>query len=56
MNTGLVLSEGGVGGIAHSGSIKALEEVAIYPTHISGLAQEQSLGRCTRPVMAGKLF
>jgi len=36
MNIGLVLSGGGVKGVAHIGVIKALEENNIYPTHISG--------------------
>jgi len=36
MNIGLVLSGGGVRGVAHIGAIKALEEHGICPTHISG--------------------
>lgn len=36
MNIGLVLSGGGIKGVAHIGAIKALEEHGIYPTHISG--------------------
>ena len=36
MNVGLVLSGGGVKGVAHIGIIKALEENNIYPTHIWG--------------------
>ncbi|HZW62166.1 MAG TPA: patatin-like phospholipase family protein [Flavobacteriaceae bacterium] len=36
MHIGLVLSGGGVRGIAHIGVIKALEEHGIYPTHIAG--------------------
>ena len=36
MNLGLVLSGGGIKGVAHIGAIKALEENGIYPTHISG--------------------
>ena len=36
MSLGLVLSGGGVKGVAHIGVIKALEENNIYPTHISG--------------------
>jgi len=36
MNIGLALSGGGMRGIAHIGTIKALEDNAIYPTHISG--------------------
>jgi NTE family protein len=33
---GLVLSGGGVRGMAHIGAIKALEEHGIYPSHIAG--------------------
>lgn len=36
MNVGLVLSGGGIKGVAHIGVIKALEENGIYPTVISG--------------------
>ena len=36
MNIGLVLSGGGMRGIAHVGAIKALEEFGIFPTHIAG--------------------
>lgn len=36
MNIGLVLSGGGMRGVAHIGVIKALEEHGIFPTHISG--------------------
>jgi NTE family protein len=36
MNIGLVLSGGGIRGVAHIGVIKALEENGIFPTHISG--------------------
>tara|TARA_R110002051_G_scaffold70552_1_gene126947 strand:- start:16 stop:804 length:789 start_codon:yes stop_codon:yes gene_type:complete len=36
MNIGLVLSGGGVRGIAHIGAIKALHEMGIQPTHIAG--------------------
>lgn len=36
MKIGLVLSGGGVRGVAHIGAIKALEEQGIFPTHISG--------------------
>lgn len=35
-NIGLVLSGGGIRGVAHIGLIKALEEMNIRPTHISG--------------------
>ena len=36
MTTGLVLSGGGIRGVAHLGAIKALEEYGIYPSHIAG--------------------
>ncbi|MFD2724650.1 patatin-like phospholipase family protein [Hyunsoonleella rubra] len=36
MNLGLVLSGGGMRGVAHIGAIKALEEYNLYPTHIAG--------------------
>ena len=36
MNIGLVLSGGGSRGIAHVGTIKALEEFGLFPTHIAG--------------------
>jgi NTE family protein len=36
MNIGLVLSGGGMRGVAHIGAIKALEEHNIIPTHIAG--------------------
>lgn len=36
MNIGLVLSGGGMRGIAHIGAIRALEEHGIVPTHIAG--------------------
>lgn len=35
MNIGLVFSGGGMRGAAHIGAIKALEEQAIFPTHIA---------------------
>ncbi len=44
MNIGLVLSGGGVRGIAHIGAIKALEEVGIYPTHIAGTSAGAIVG------------
>lgn len=44
MNVGLVLSGGGVKGIAHIGVIKALEENNIYPTHISGSSAGAVIG------------
>lgn len=36
MNIGLVLSGGGLRGVAQIGAIKALEEFGVYATHISG--------------------
>lgn len=36
MKIGLVLSGGGIRGIAHIGAIKALEEYGIFPTHVAG--------------------
>ena len=44
MNTGLVLSGGGMRGVAHIGVIKALEEHDIYPTHISGTSAGAVVG------------
>lgn len=44
MNTGLVLSGGGVRGVAHIGAIKALKEVGIYPTHIAGTSAGAIVG------------
>ena len=44
MNTGLVLSGGGVRGAAHIGAIKALEEYNIYPTHIAGTSSGAIVG------------
>ncbi|EPR66063.1 patatin-like phospholipase family protein [Cyclobacterium qasimii] len=44
MNTGLVLSGGGMRGVAHIGVIKALEEHGIYPTHISGTSAGAVVG------------
>jgi len=44
MNIGLVLSGGGVRGVAHIGAIKALEEHGIYPTHISGTSAGAIVG------------
>lgn len=44
MNTGLVLSGGGVRGAAHIGVIKALEEHDIYPTHIAGTSAGAVVG------------
>jgi len=43
-NTGLVLSGGGIRGVAHIGVIKALEEHGIYPTHISGTSAGAIVG------------
>ncbi|MBU2906235.1 patatin-like phospholipase family protein [Arenibacter algicola] len=44
MNTGLVLSGGGIRGVAHIGAIKALEEYGIYPTHIAGTSAGAIVG------------
>ncbi len=44
MSTGLVLSGGGIRGVAHIGAIKALEEASIYPTHISGTSAGAIVG------------
>ncbi len=44
MNTGLVLSGGGVRGVAHIGAIKALEEHDIFPSHISGTSAGAVVG------------
>ncbi|MDX1278505.1 patatin-like phospholipase family protein [Oceanihabitans sediminis] len=44
MNIGLVLSGGGARGVAHIGAIKALEEVGIFPTHISGTSAGAIVG------------
>lgn len=44
MKTGLVLSGGGVRGVAHIGAIKALEEHGIYPSHIAGTSAGAIVG------------
>lgn len=44
MKTGLVLSGGGVRGVAHIGAIKALEEHNIYPSHIAGTSAGAIVG------------
>ncbi len=44
MTIGLVLSGGGIRGVAHIGAIKALEEYGIYPTHISGVSAGAIVG------------
>lgn len=44
MKIGLVLSGGGMRGVAHIGAIKALEEVGIFPTHISGTSSGAIVG------------
>ena len=44
MSVGLVLSGGGIRGVAHIGVIKALEENGIYPTHISGTSAGAIVG------------
>ena len=44
MKIGLVLSGGGVRGIAHIGVIKALEEYGIYPSYIAGTSAGAIVG------------
>ncbi len=44
MKTGLVLSGGGVRGIAHIGAIKALEENKIHITHVAGTSSGAIVG------------
>ena len=44
MNIGLVLSGGGMRGVAHIGVIKALEEHGIQPTHIAGASAGAIVG------------
>lgn len=44
MKTGLVLSGGGIRGVAHIGAIKALEEYGIYPSHIAGTSAGAIVG------------
>ncbi len=44
MKTGLVLSGGGVRGIAHIGAIKALEEMNIVPSHVAGTSAGAIIG------------
>ncbi len=44
MKTGLVLSGGGVRGVAHMGAIKALEEYGIYPSHITSTSSGAIVG------------
>jgi len=44
MNIGLVLSGGGIKGVAHIGAIKAFEEHGLYPTHISGSSAGAVIG------------
>lgn len=44
MNIGLVLSGGGIRGIAHIGVIKALEEMDINPTRIAGTSAGAIVG------------
>lgn len=44
MKTGLVLSGGGIRGVAHIGAIKALEEYDIYPSHIAGTSAGAIVG------------
>ncbi len=44
MNTGLVLSGGGVRGMAHIGAIKALEEHGVKPNYIAGTSAGAIVG------------
>lgn len=44
MNIGLVLSGGGARGATHIGTIKALEEHGIHPTHIAGTSSGAIVG------------
>jgi NTE family protein len=44
MKTGLVLSGGGMRGVAHIGAIKALEEYQIYPSYIAGTSAGAVVG------------
>lgn len=44
MKIGLVLSGGGMRGVAHIGVIKALEEAGIYATHIAGTSSGAIVG------------
>ena len=44
MNKGLVLSGGGMRGIAHIGAIRALEEQGYSPTHIAGTSSGAIVG------------
>jgi NTE family protein len=44
INIGLVLSGGGMRGVAHIGAIKALEEHSIYPTHVAGASAGAIVG------------
>ena len=44
MNIGLVLSGGGMRGVAHIGAIKAFEEYGINPTHIAGTSAGAIVG------------
>ena len=44
MNIGLVLSGGGVRGVAHIGVIKALVEYGIFPAHIAGTSAGAIVG------------
>jgi NTE family protein len=41
---GLVLSGGGIRGLAHVGVIKALEEEGIYPSYIAGASAGAIVG------------
>ena len=44
MKIGLVLSGGGIRGTAHIGAIKAMEELGIVPTYVSGTSAGAVVG------------
>jgi NTE family protein len=44
MTTGLVLSGGGIRGVAHIGAIKAMQEYGISPSHIAGTSAGAIVG------------
>ena len=54
MKIGLVLSGGGMRGVAHIGTIKALEEQGIFPTHIAGSSAGAIVGALYALVINGR--